>query len=525
MNTNINEYQLQRRNYLYSKILSAVVRGLEVTFVDVEIDVSEGIPYFQIVGSVSTEVKEAEERVRTALKNIGEGLQGKRIIGNLTPANIRKVGAAFDLPLAIAILASYGRIDREKLKGILVMGEVGLDGSIYPVEGILPVINRGKKEGIYTFMIPKGNVKEGAVVEGVTIYGVESLQDVMNYFKADALKPEQCLDFLKLQSELPKSELDYGDIQGQEFVKRAVQVGVAGSHNMLMIGPPGSGKSMIAQRIPTITPPLSFEESMDISQVYSIMGLLENKRPLIYKRPFRSVHHTTTKTALVGGGNKVRPGEISLAHEGILFLDELPEFPKAVLEVLRQPLEDNKIRITRTSGSYEFPAKIMMVAAMNPCPCGNFPDINRCNCSDHQISSYLGKISQPLLDRIDLCLEVPKVEYETLVDKKASLDSATMKIQVEQAIAIQKERYKGESFSCNANIPSNRMEEYCFLDENCQELMKSAYDRLDLTARTYYKILKVARTLADMEGVEKISTAHIHEAIGYRMIDKKYWGR
>lgn len=510
---------------MYSSILSAVVNGLEVTLVDVEIDVSEGMPYFQIMGSVSTEVKEAGERVKTALKNIGEGLKGKRIIGNFTPANIRKVGASFDLPLTIAILASYGRIKGEKLKNIIVMGEVGLDGTIYPVDGVLPVINHGKKQGITTFMIPKDNVKEGAVVEGVTIYGVENLNEVLQHFKRGDLEAEENLEFLSLQSEIVEGGLDYGDIHGQEFVKRAVQIGVAGSHNMLMIGPPGSGKSMMAQRIPTITPALSFEESMDISQVYSIMGLLQNDKPLIYERPFRSVHHTTTKTALVGGGTKVRPGEISLAHEGVLFLDELPEFPKAVLEVLRQPLEDNKIRITRASGSYDFPAKIMLVAAMNPCPCGNYPDVNRCSCTEHQIASYLGKISQPLLDRIDLCLEVPKVEYETLVDKREGLDSATMKIQVERALAIQKERYKDEIFSCNANIPSNLMEQYCPLDKECQELMKNAYEKMDLTARTYYKILKVARTLADMEDAQEIGMVHIHEAIGYRMIDKKYWGR
>lgn len=506
---------------MYSKILSAVVKGLDVSLVEVEMDVSDGLPYFQIVGSASTEVKEAGERVKTAIKNIGLRLPGKRIVGNLTPANIKKVGTAFDLPLAITMLASHGIINPEKLNGILVMGEVGLDGNIHKVEGVLPVINHGKNAGIHTFIIPKANVKEGAVIEGVSIYGMEHLTEVLEHFKGNMKAPEDAFDFEKSQKDATETTLDFGDIQGQEFVKRAAQVAVAGNHNLLMIGPPGSGKSMIARRIPSITPPMTFQESMDISQVYSIMGMLQNNRPLIYQRPFRSVHHTITKTALVGGGNKVKPGEISLAHEGVLFLDELAEFQKPVLEVLRQPLEDNKIRITRANGSYDFPAKFMLVAAMNPCPCGNYPDRNRCTCTEHQITSYLGKISQPLLDRIDLCLDVPKVEYETLVGREKTMDSESMKEEVKNAIQIQKKRYAKENFSYNADIPSNRMDEFCYLDEESQELMKLAYKKLNLTARTYYKILKVARTLADMEEKENIQKEHIQEAIGYRMIERK----
>lgn len=510
---------------MYSSVLSAVVQGLEVTTVEVEMDVSNGLPSMQIVGSASTEVKEAGERVRTAIKNIGHQLPAKRIMGNLTPANVRKVGAAFDLPIAITILASHGVIDAKKIDGFLVMGEVGLDGKIHAVDGILPVIIQGKRKGIHKFIIPYDNVKEAAVVEGVSIYGVRNLSDVIEHFTCNNLKPQEIIGYDELQATFDTVSLDYADIQGQEFVKRAIQIAVAGNHNMLMIGPPGSGKSMIAQRIPTVAPKLTFQESVDISQVYSIMGMLENDNPFIYNRPFRSVHHTVTKTALVGGGNRVRPGEISLAHEGILFLDELPEFPKSVLEVLRQPLEEKKIRITRVNGTYDFPANIMLVAAMNPCPCGNYPDLNRCNCTENQINRYLGKISQPLLDRIDICMEVPKIEYKNLVSKAEAIDSKTMKDQVIKAIKMQRERFKELDIFSNANIPQNLIEKYCALDEKCSDLMEQAYEKLDLTARTYFKIIKVARTIADMEEQESIAPHHIQEAIGYRMMDKKYWGR
>lgn len=493
--------------------------------VEVEMDVSNGLPSMQIIGSASTEVKEAGERVRTAIKNIGHQLPAKRIMGNLTPANIRKVGAAFDLPIAVTLLASHGVIDVKKIKGFLVMGEVGLDGKVHPVDGILPVIIEGKRRGIKKFIIPYGNVKEGAVIEGVSIFGVKNLSDIIAHFSGEPIEQEKIISFNQLQENYPEDSVDYSDIQGQEFVKRAVQIAVAGNHNMLMIGPPGSGKSMIAQRIPTISPKLTFEESVDISQVYSIMGMLENDNPFIYNRPFRSVHHTVTKIALVGGGNRIRPGEISLAHEGILFLDELPEFSKAVLEVLRQPLEEKKIRITRNSGSFDFPANIMLVAAMNPCPCGNFPNLNRCNCTEHQISRYLGKVSQPLLDRIDICMEVPKIAYKNLVRKDKALDSNTMKEQVLKAKKVQRERYKEIGIYNNADIPQNLMESYCLLGEDSARLMERAYDKLDLTARTYFKIIKVARTIADMEESAEIMAEHIQEAIAYRMIDKKYWGR
>lgn len=506
-------------------MLSAVVRGLEVTIICVEMDVSNGLPSFQMVGSVSTEVKEAGERVRTAIKNLGYQLPAKKIIGNLTPANVRKVGAGFDLSIAVSILASYGVIKEEQIKNVLALGEVGLDGSIHSVKGVLPVVSHGRTQGITHYIVPKDNAKEGTMIEGVEIFGVRNLQEVIEHFLVKPIEKETEISFDEVQDKLKVTNLDYGDIQGQEHVKRAVEIATAGQHNLLMIGPPGSGKSMIAKRIPTIQPKLSLEESMEISQIYSIMGMLELESPFISRRPFRSVHHTITKTALIGGGNIVKPGELSLAHRGVLFLDELPEFNKAVLEVLRQPLEDKKIRIIRNKGSYEFPANIMLVAAMNPCPCGNYPNMNKCSCTEYEIGRYLSKVSQPLLDRIDICVEVPRVEYKVLKRRESALDSNVMKEHVEVALKMQYERYKNSTIVSNESIPDSLIETYCELDKGCEELMKLAYSKLDLTARTYYKILKVARTIADMDNEKIIQANHIREAIGYRVIDKKYWGR
>lgn len=506
-------------------MLSAVVKGLDVTIVHVEMDVSNGLPSFQIVGSVSGEVKESGERVRTAIKNLGYQLPPKKVIGNLTPGNIRKVGVGFDLSIAISMLAAYGIIPEERIKNVLALGEVGLDGGIRGVNGVLPIVNHGKKQGITQFMVPRKNAKEGAMIDGVQILGVHNLKEVIEHFKGKLVEPMEGNDFLTWQQSCEEVQLDYSEIQGQEHVKRAVEIAVAGQHNFLMVGPPGSGKSMVAKRIPTIQPSLNIEESMEISRVYSVVGMLEERNPFVIQRPFRNVHHTITKTALIGGGNVVKPGELSLAHGGVLFLDELPEFNKGVLEVLRQPLEDKSIRIIRSKGSYEFPANIMLAAAMNPCPCGNYPDLNRCSCTEFEINRYLNKISQPLLDRIDICVEVPRVEYDILKGREKSLDSATMKARVVLARERQWKRFEHTDIKSNEGIPSRLIEEYCPLDGNCERLMQLAYKKMDLTARTYYKILKVARTIADLEGEENINEMHIGEAISYRVIDKKYWGR
>ncbi len=510
---------------MYSSILSATVQGLEVTIINVEIDVSNGLPSFQLVGSASAEVKEAGERVRTAIKNLGYQLPAKKVVGNLTPANIRKAGVGFDVAIAIAMLASFGLIENEKIKDILALGEVGLDGSIHSVKGVLPIVHHGIKSGIKQFIVPKCNAQEGAMIPGAEVYGVETLEEVIAYFKGDGISKEVYNDFCLTLQGIKNTELDYSDIQGQEHVKRAIEIAVSGNHNLLMIGSPGSGKSMMAKRIPTILPDLTLEESMEISRIYSIVGLLDPLQPLMVQRPFRNVHHTITKTALIGGGGVVKPGELSLAHGGVLFLDELPEFNKSVLEVLRQPLEDKKICITRNKGNYEFPANIMLIAAMNPCPCGNYPDLNKCSCTEYEISRYLSKISQPLLDRIDISVEVPRVEYKMLKDKKKTLDSSTMKAHVSVAISRQKKRFEGTTIISNEDIPTTQIEKYCRLNPECEEIMRLAYEKMNLTARTYYKILKVARTIADMDDAEVIEQVHIREAIGYRMLDKKYWGR
>ncbi|MFI3171591.1 MAG: YifB family Mg chelatase-like AAA ATPase [Eubacteriales bacterium] len=506
-------------------MLSAVVHGLEVTIICVEMDVSNGLPSLQIVGSVSTEIREAGERVRTAIKNLGYQLPPKKVIGNLTPGNIRKGGVGFDLSIALAMLASYGILPADEIKEVLALGEIGLNGGLRQVNGVLPIVSFGKTQGILKYIVPIENAKEAAMIEGVEIYGARNLKEAVEHFLGKPLAEEAQNLFCELQKNTKNGTLDFSQIKGQEHAKRAVEIAVAGMHNLAMIGPPGAGKSMLAKRIPSIQIPLTMQESMEISRVYSIVGMLDSDKPFILERPFRNVHHTITKTALIGGGNIVKPGELSLAHGGVLFLDELPEFNKSVLEVLRQPLEDKKIRIIRNKGSYEFPANAMLVAAMNPCPCGNYPDMNRCTCTSFDINRYQNKISQPLLDRIDICVEVPRVDYEMLKSEKSPISSEKMRTNIILANERQQSRYKDCDITANSGIPSQEITKYCKLDASCESLMKMAYHKMDLTARTYYKVLKVARTIADLDEKDNIEETHIREAIGYRMIDKKYWRR
>ena len=501
---------------MFSTVLSATLRGLSVEFVHVEADISNGLPMFHMVGDLSSEVKEASERVRTAIKNSGFAMPAKRIVVNLSPANIRKRGAMFDLPIAIAILASMGEMFDRLLTKTLVVGELSLDGCVKPVPGVLAIVNEARKLGCEVCIVPRENVREARLVEGIRIVGVHSLQEVYAFLQGaeglDEEVPEQ--DMIIRRGE--PTRLDYSDIHGQYFAKRAAEIAVAGNHNLLMVGPPGAGKSMIAKRLPTILPEMTRQESIELTMIYSAIGALDSEHPLLEERPFREVHQSDTKTALLGGGSYPKPGEISLAHKGVLFLDELAEFPRNILEQLRQPIEDHQIRILREKGEYRFPADFLLVAAMNPCPCGHYPDLNRCTCTTTQIQHYLGKISQPFLDRIDLCIEVEKMQYEDLAKEERAESSEQIRERVCKARKMQRERYKGEPVRVNAQLGAREVERYCQLTRGDEKMMQKAFEQLHLTGRAYYKVLKVARTIADLAGEEQITAGHLSEALGYR---------
>ncbi len=510
----------------FSTVLSAAIQGLHVELIHVEADISNGLPMFHMVGYLSSEVKEASERVRTAIRNSGIQMPAKKMVVNLAPATVRKKGASFDLPIALAVLASMGRFPGERLKDTLVVGELGLDGSVKEVSGILPVVMQAREEGVNRCILPGQNVREGALVKGMQILGVGHLLEACRYLNGEQEIP--IVTGGRREAFLEESRevlVDFSDIHGQEAVKRAAEVAVAGGHNLLMVGPPGSGKSMMAKRIPTILPPPTLEESIEITEIYSVLGMVDKEHPLITGRPFRSVHHTVTKSALIGGGMFPVPGEISLAHGGVLFLDELAEFQKPVLEVLRQPLEERMIRITRSQGNFVFPANFILICAMNPCPCGNYPDYGRCTCTQPQIQQYLGKISQPFLDRIDICVEAPRIQYEELAREERQEGSAAIRDRVCAARAIQQKRYKERKILVNSMLEVRELKEFCQLGRKEELLMRKAFVSLGLTARSYHKILKVARTIADLDTSEKIREHHLKEAIGYRTMDKKYWGR
>lgn len=508
---------------MYRNVLSATMIGLECEIIHVEADVSDGMPMFDMVGFLGCEVREARERVHTALRNSSMALPPKRITINLSPADVKKEGAAFDLPIAIGILSALELVPQETLSQTLIIGELSLNGEVQIVRGILPIVMAAKEQGICRCILPKGNEREGALVEGMQIIGVASLTEAVEWLngrqqKRDVL-PSMGQAFLKEE----EYREDFADLRGQEVVKRGVQIAAAGFHNLLMVGPPGAGKTMIAKRIPTILPPLNIEESLQISKIYSVAGLLPKEDPLIRKRPFRAPHHTITGAALAGGGKYPRPGEISLATRGVLFLDEFTEFSSSTLDLMRQPLEDRKVVLSRLGGTYVYPADFMLVAAMNPCKCGYYPDRSKCTCSPGEINRYLGRVSQPLLDRMDVCVETPRVKYEQLAGERTGESSAKIRERVMLAKERQTRRYQGTAYRFNAELPGSQMKTYCPLGNDQEDLLKQAFESLNLSARAYHRIIKVSRTIADLEGCEQIQSAHIAEAIGYRSMDKKYW--
>lgn len=507
---------------MYSEVFSTTILGLSAEIVRVETDAGAGLPFFEMSGYLAAQVREAKERVRVAIRNSGIEMLPQRIVVNISPADIRKAGTGFDLPIAVGLLAANNRVQRKLLRDTIILGELSLDGRVNSVRGVLPGVMAAKQAGFVRCIVPGCNLQEGSVVEGIEVYGVQNLKELIDYLNGHgSLVLGECQEelLLKKQGE-GSSDLDFADISGQTAAKRATLIAAAGMHNILYVGAPGSGKTMLARRIPTIMPTLTFKECLSVTRIYSVAGKLNRASPLVYQRPFRCPHHSVTSAALLGGGTVPVPGEITLASKGVLFLDELTEFRQDLIEALRQPLEEHIIRIVRLSHEYIYPADCMLVAAMNPCKCGFYPDRTRCRCSEPEIRRYLGRISQPVWDRFDLNVSVEPVKFNEMSAPKGHQDpvytSGHMRLSVERAREAQLKRFGGSKPLFNAHMSSAQVRAFCVLGPAEKRLMERVYTKLNLTARGYHKVLKTARTIADLEGEEQISIRHLSEAISYR---------